>query len=213
MKLIKKHTYKGTITLETGLHIGGSKSTLDIGGLDSPVIKTAKGIPYIPGSSLKGKLRSLLALKEKATDINKESENLLKLKLFGSSEKDKEQKTRLIFRDALLDTDKFKEIFNNSELLIGEYTEEKYENTIDRTTGKTKNGGLRQIERVPAGAVFNFEIILDEYDVDSDNIETFKSKLKEGFDILEKDYLGGSGTRGYGQVSIDADWEEKPFEI
>ena len=49
--------------------------------------------------------------------------------------------------------------------------------------------------------------------MDSDNIETFKSKLKEGFDILEKDYLGGSGTRGYGQVSIDADWEEKPFEI
>lgn len=211
MKLIKKHTYKGTITLETGLHIGGSKSTLDIGGLDSPVIKTAKGIPYIPGSSLKGKLRSLLALKEKATDINKESENLLKL--FGSSEKDKEQKTRLIFRDALLNTDKFKEIFNNSELLIGEYTEEKYENTIDRTTGKTKNGGLRQIERVPAGAVFNFEVILDEYDVDSDNIETFKSTLEKGFDILKKDYLGGSGTRGYGQVSIKADWEEESFEI
>lgn len=207
MKLINKHIFKGTIELKTGLHIGGSKSGLDIGGLDSPVIKTPNGIPYIPGSSLKGKIRSLLAIKEGARVINLESETLRKL--FGCSDKGKEEKTRLIFRDALLNTDKFKEQFKNSELLATEYTEEKYENNIDRLSGKASNGGLRSIERVPAGAVFNFEIILDQYENDdiNKNIET----LKEGFKLLENDYLGGSGTRGYGHIAIEYTISEKDF--
>lgn len=206
MKLIKKHIFKGTIELKTGLHIGGSKSGLDIGGLDSPVIKTPNGIPYIPGSSLKGKIRSLLALKEGAKDIDSEPETLKKL--FGCPNKnndndknnDTKQKTRLIFRDALLDTDQFKKDFENSNLLATEYTEEKYENNIDRVKGSASNGGLRSIERVPAGAVFNFEIILDGYK--GDNIDENKKILKEGFKLLENDYLGGSGTRGYGHIEI-----------
>jgi CRISPR-associated RAMP protein, csm3 family len=204
MKLIKKHFFRGTIELKTGLHIGGAKSSLDIGGLDSPVIKTAKGVPYIPGSSLKGKIRSLLAMQEGAKEIGEESDKLLRL--FGCSDAGKEQKTRLIFRDALLDIDKFEEKFKNSELLATKYTEEKFENTIDRLSGKTK-GGLRSIERVPAGAVFNFEIVLDEYD--SDNIEENKKIMKEAFQLLENDYIGGSGTRGYGHVGIVIDKEEE----
>lgn len=216
MKLIKKHIFRGTIELGTGLHIGGSKSSMDIGGLDSAVIKTANGIPYIPGSSLKGKIRSLLAIKEGATHItlpkDKKHEEYEKgeseplLKLFGCSDKEKGQKSRLIFRDAHLDVAKFKETFANSELLVTEYTEEKFENTIDRLQGKAANGGLRQMERVPAGAVFNFEIVLDVYD--TDNAEENLKTLKHGFELLENDYLGGSGTRGYGKVIIKYDEPE-----
>lgn len=207
MKLIKKYIFRGTIKVKTGLHIGGSKTSLDIGGLDSPVIKTPNGIPYIPGSSLKGKIRSLLALKEGAKDIASESDELRKL--FGCSDKEKEQKTRLIFRDALLDTEKFRETFSNTDLLATEYTEEKFENTIDRQSGKAKGGGLRSMERVPAGAIFNFEIILDEYE--GDNIEKNKKTLKESFDLLKNDYLGGSGSRGYGHIAIEYTLSEKDF--
>lgn len=208
MKLIKKYIFRGEIKLKTGLHIGGSKSSLDIGGLDSPVIKTANGIPYIPGSSLKGKMRSLLAVKEGAKTIKEESSKLRKL--FGSSDKGLEEKTRLIFRDASLNIEKFKNTFSNPELLVTEYTEEKYENTIDRTSGKSKNGGLRQMERVPAGAVFHFEIILDEYE--GDNIKESVQTLEQGFELLQNDYIGGSGSRGYGHIEISYTTpEEKTF--
>ncbi len=192
MKLVAKHILKGNIKLETGLHIGGAKSSLDIGGLDSPVIKTAKGVPYIPGSSLKGKIRSLLALKEGAEDIESESQELKQL--FGCPDK----KAMLIFRDAKLDTEAFKKLNFNKDLLASEYTEEKFENVIERTTGKASNP--RQIERVPAGAVFNFEIVLNQYDNDVKDLRTI---LKEGIALLNDDYLGGSGTRGYGQVKME----------
>lgn len=198
MKLVQKHIIQGTITVKTGLHIGGGKSSLDIGGLDAPVIKTAKGIPYIPGSSIKGKLRSLLGMKGGSSEPKTDSEPLRQL--FGCSEKGKEEKTRAIFRDAYLDTEQFKTLNFNKDLLATEYTEEKYENVIDRVQGKAKNGGLRQMERVPADTVFLFEIILNQYDEDRENLlET----LKKGIDLLNNDYLGGSGTRGYGQVKME----------
>ncbi|MFN4227892.1 MAG: type III-A CRISPR-associated RAMP protein Csm3, partial [Candidatus Ratteibacteria bacterium] len=55
---------KGFIEVKTGLRIGGTTTGLKIGGLDQPVIKDPLGRPYIPGSSLKGKLRSLIEKKE-----------------------------------------------------------------------------------------------------------------------------------------------------
>jgi CRISPR-associated protein Csm3 len=200
MKLIETKIVKGTITLETGLHIGGSKSSLDIGGLDSPIIKTPQGIPYIPGSSLKGKIRSLLGIKEGSIDVLTDSDILVKM--FGTSVKGKETISRLIFRDAMLDKDDFQKVFiDNDAVLDTAYTEAKYENTIDRKSGTTKRGGLRQIERVPAGAKFNFEIVVNVFDEDkNDKIE---EKLKEGITLLENNYLGGSGSRGYGKVKID----------
>jgi CRISPR-associated protein Csm3 len=202
MKLIETKIVAGTITLETGLHIGGSKSSLDIGGLDSPVIKTPQGIPYIPGSSLKGKIRSLLGIKEGSFDLKNDSDVLVKM--FGSSEKGRETISRLIFRDAQLDEADFKKIFtDNDAVLDTAYTEAKYENKIDRKSGTTdkKGGGIRQIERVPAGAKFNFEIVINVFDEDkNDKIE---EKLKEGITLLENNYLGGSGSRGYGKVKID----------
>jgi CRISPR-associated protein Csm3 len=192
MKLISKTIISGTITLETGLHIGGSKSSLEIGGIDSPVIKTAKGVPYIPGSSLKGKLRSLLAKEEGATDFKFES-TMLK-QIFGYAHKENPQVTRLYVRDAYMDETKFKVTFEKAELDT-EYTEEKVENTIDRISGTSK-GGLRHIERVPAGAVFNFEMVLNKFENDPD----FLPEIRKAINLFKDDYLGGSGSRGYGKV-------------
>ena len=196
MKLIDTIIVKGTITLETGLHIGGSKSTLDIGGLDSPVIKTPRGVPYIPGSSLKGKIRSLLGLKEGSLDVKKDSDLLVKM--FGSSDTGRETVSRLIFRDAMLDEADFKKVFKEDAILETTFTEAKYENTIERKSGTTK-GGLRQIERVPAGAKFKLEIVVNIFDTDTEDLV---AKLKEGISLLENNYLGGSGSRGYGKVKI-----------
>jgi CRISPR-associated protein Csm3 len=201
MKLIETKLIKGTIVLETGLHIGGSKSSLDIGGLDSPVIKTPQGVPYIPGSSLKGKIRSLLGIKEGSVDVKNDSDVLIKM--FGTSTKGKETVPRLIFRDAFLDIDDFNEVFiEKNAILDTRYTEAKYENTIDRKSGTTKRGGLRQIERVPAGAKFFFEVVVNRYEENGIKDDDFSVKLKEGFKMLEDNYLGGSGSRGYGKVKI-----------
>ena len=197
MKLIDTIIVKGTITLETGLHIGGSKSTLDIGGLDSPVIKTPQGVPYIPCSSLKWKIRSLLGLKEGSLDVKKDSDLLVKM--FGSSDKGRETVSRLIFRDAMLDEADFKNVFTEDAILDTSFTEAKYENTIERKSGTTKQGGLRQIERVPAGAKFKLEIVVNIFDTDTEDLV---KKLKEGISLLENNYLVGSGSRGYGKVKI-----------
>ena len=60
LRLQGKYIIQGKIKVLTGLHIGGPTTGLNIGGVDNIVIKDAKGKPYIPGSSLKGKMRSLL---------------------------------------------------------------------------------------------------------------------------------------------------------
>lgn len=200
MKLIKTEIIKGTITLETGLHIGGSKSSLNIGALDTPVIKTPQGLPYIPGSSLKGKVRSLLGIAEGSTEVRNDSDLLIRM--FGTSERGQETISRIIFRDAMLDEEHFKQKFKDA-VLDTEFTEAKYENTIDRKSGTTKRGGLRQIERVPSGAVFNFEVVVNFYDDNGRKDENLVEKLKEGFKMLENNYLGGSGSCGYGKVKIE----------
>lgn len=212
MKLQEKITLKGTITTHTGLHIGGAKTSMDIGGLDLPVIKTPKGVPYIPGSSLKGKIRSLLAKTEGSMDIKHDS-NILR-KMFGGIEVKNEQRqvikpqeiTRLIFRDAYFDEQAFAKDFPKGQVkLETDFTEIKTENTIKRTKGTAENP--RTIERVPAGAIFHFEIVLDKYD-EAEAKEILK-KLNEGIKLLNEDYLGGSGTRGYGKVEMKFDEESE----
>jgi CRISPR-associated protein Csm3 len=206
MKLKETKIVSGTITLETGLHIGGSKSSLDIGGLDLPVIKTPQGVPYIPGSSLKGKIRSLLGIKDGSISVENDRDLLKKMFGFpGVQDKIDKNKVidakiaRLIFRDAILNKDDFIKVFpKDAAILDTEYTEAKWENKIDRKSGKA-DGGLRQIERVPAGAKFNFEVVVNIFDEDKEDIV---GKLKEGFELLENNYLGGSGSRGYGKVKI-----------
>lgn len=208
--------YKVTFDLElmTGLHIGGSSDTFDIGGADSTVIKNPlTHEPYIPGSSIKGKLRSLLTQKygkfnEKEKDIvfeddeeGKTMRNLFEPVDYGD---DSIQVSKAIFRDALL-TDESRANLEK-HLGSGVYTEIKAENKISLLKGKAESP--RFIERVPAGAVFGGEILLQVFD--EDNEESFKAKLKEAINMLELNYLGAGGTRGYGKVKVDIkeDFEE-----
>jgi CRISPR-associated protein Csm3 len=207
MKLTGKVFITGRIKLETGMRIGGSKSALDIGGIDLNVIKTATGVPYIPGSSLKGKLRSILAREEGSGDVQKDSVKIRQI--FGSIEKDgaTAELSRLIVRDAYLDTNHFRTL--NFELEL-DYTETKWETAIDRKKGSAKSGSLRQLERVPAGAEFNFEMVYNVFDNQKDD---HLKEIKKAMKILEDDYLGGQGSRGFGKVKFDkVSFSEKTLE-
>ncbi|OJV38783.1 MAG: type III-A CRISPR-associated RAMP protein Csm3 [Bacteroidales bacterium 36-12] len=223
--LIKKIRVKTTIELVTGLHIGGSKDNVEIGGIDTPVIKAAtmNGQPYIPGSSLKGKIRSLLEQIAGAAEVGggtkKDGQNYKYsdkpqsireiIDLFGFANDEKPSK--IIFRDSYL-TQESIELLEKSDTLDMPYTENKFENTIDRQTGVTKKGGIRQIERIPAGVSFDVEIIINVWDDDEDGKKSLEL-LKNGIHALENDYLGGSGSRGYGQVKFsELITEDIPFD-
>ena len=222
-------TIESKLKLISGLHIGGADDAMKIGGVDSPVIKrevfcNEKGIvgfgkeynkkitePYIPGSSLKGKIRSLLEHYFRLIDPNGEGlvvdssskfgdskKRDLIVKLFGeSASQDKSPNiTRLVFRDAFI-TEDIRQLFLENKISL---SEEKFENVIDRRKGTTIQGGLRQIERVPSGVEFNFGVSLRVFEGDNKNL--FENTLKLGLKLLELDALGGSGSRGYGKVEF-----------
>ena len=199
-KLIKKIKIEVPITVITGLHIGGNSESVEIGGIDNSVIKLASkdNQPYIPGSSLKGKMRCLLEQVAGASKIgNDEQVN----NLFGITE-DKETKrknrpSKLIVRDAMLSEESKKELLACDSLDMP-FTENKWENVIDRINGKAEHP--RQTERVPAGAVFNAEFILNIWDGDDE--KEMMELFEKGIHLLENDYLGGSGSRGYGQIKF-----------
>ncbi|GHS86287.1 type III-A CRISPR-associated RAMP protein Csm3 [Campylobacterota bacterium] len=202
---------KGTIEVLTGLHIGGGDDVMKIGGIDNPVIKDTRGIPYIPGSSIKGKMRSLLEWDnrlvtysngkpfgsdsiDRVPDADKKNAETL-IKLFGDSNaknKDKDTDkigiTRISVGDCKL----------SDESVKLQLTEAKYENTIDRKKGTATNP--RQTERVPAGVKFDFDIRIKIFD-DDDEGELIKM-VKRGIELIEQDFLGGSGSRGYGRVKF-----------
>ncbi len=208
-------TLRGQIELLSGLHIGGGDDTMKIGGIDSQVIKDINtNRPYIPGSSLKGKMRSLLewnnrlvgygngeafdsdSLKSVPEPDKKAAENLLKI--FGDKSKNFGI-TRISVADCLL-----------SEESKGlRLSEAKYENVIDRKSGTAKNP--RQIERVPAGVKFDLVIrlkVFDESEPYNDDEKALKDMVESGLKLIENDYLGGSGSRGYGRVKFkNPRWE------
>lgn len=188
---------KFELKLETGLHIGGNKDNYGIGGIDSPVIKNPlNNQPIIPGSSLKGKIRMLMETVEIDEYSASKNETCL-IEIFGpryDKPKIDASISRVIFRDLSLTPESVKEL--ESKLGEGFYTEIKAENYIDRI--KTKSTPRFQ-ERVPAGAVFSGECIVQYQNNDKYDIVEL---LKQGFKLLENSYLGGSGSRGYGKVSI-----------
>lgn len=197
---MKKEIKKIEVEILTGIHIGAGNDAVQIGGVDSSVIKDpVSSLPYIPGSSLKGKIRCLLETEggysEKDDTINAyfgPTSEYLKTK---KDDKEFDQKpTRLIFRDLQMsDEDKAK--FNSGEIT----TEFKTEIVIDRNKGTAKDGGLRSIERVPPTVKFKGEILIRYFDGELDNIIAV---LSQGVELLNKDYLGGSGSRGYGAVKV-----------
>lgn len=198
IKLKKKIIYTGTITLVTGLHIGGTNAALNIGGPDKFVVRNPiNNIPYIPGSSLKGKMRALVEI-AKGCISNKgkasEDPNSISGKLFGvATGKDDNRPSRLIVRDADLDVSK-EDMFANTDL---PYTESKTEVAIDRITAEANP---RTFERVPAGAQFKLNMVLNIFDGEDE--EELVRTLNFAIELLQDDYLGGHGSRGYGQVKI-----------
>ena len=193
-QLVKKIKLTTTMSVLTGLHIGGSKESVEIGGIDSPVIKmaTKSGQPYIPGSSLKGKMRCLLEQVNGATAVGMDD---TVNNLFGFARKD--QPSKIIVRDAYL-TDESVKLLEACRDLDMPFTENKFENTIDRIKGVAEHP--RQIERVPAGAEFHVEMVINVWDDDEEN--KLMELVRQGISLLENDYIGGSGSRGYGQVSF-----------
>lgn len=190
----------GVLETETGLHIGGSDAFAAIGAVDSPVIRdTRTNMPMIPGSSLKGKMRALLA-KEFNDGIKRkpDDDDLRLTALFGSAKKGDLHVSRILFSDLFLS--------NMDELRhagINGATEVKFENSINRATAVANP---RQLERVVRGAKFPLKLIYEisenAANADSDIVIRDFEILKEGFRLLHHDYLGGSGSRGYGRVKI-----------
>lgn len=227
-KLLGKVVLKGTIKCVTGLHIGASQETLEIGAVDGPVVRNPiTREPYIPGSSIKGKLRSLLEKaypdllpnRDGGSGISRheclkwqEGENENKnykgiemrypgalscpvCRLFGSSG-EKNFPSRLKVRDAGLNDASRKRLEEIDTGLL--FTEWKFENSIDRVTSAANP---RNLERVPAGSEFELEMVYDVEDVDQ--MKEDLANLQFAIRLLHDDYLGGHGSRGYGQVSIE----------
>lgn len=208
MKLIEKVLIKGTMQLLSGLHIGDSKENVEIGGVDSPVVRRKdNNQPYIPGSSIKGKLRSLLEIAEGSNGASKfrkkdYAEGSLIPDLFGAAGDDGTP-SRLLVRDSYL-TDEWAERLKSTAFTDMPFTEIKFENVIHRIKGTAEHP--RQIERIPAGSEFNVEFVVNVIENDSAQVRTSREDLlqllNKGIKLLEDDYLGGSGTRGYGQVAF-----------
>lgn len=232
LQLLEFKSISAELVTLTGLHIGSGSDTIEIGGMDNPIIKDPfTGEPYIPGSSLKGKIRSLLEWKLgkigsdggpcKCNNVTCEI-----CRIFGVSA-DKERKTgptRLIVRDARIHADfinlmKAKKLLPENEGMlsgndlspdqlstrkaIAYYTiETKSENNLNRVTAVAVP---RSLERVAAGTTFHIEMIYRVFDFDGDGGETdlgYLKYIKDGLAMLESDALGGYGSRGCGRVKI-----------
>lgn len=203
---VENFIIKGKIVCKTGLHIGGASDSIDIGGSDNVIIRDAASkTPYIPGSSIKGKLRFLTELNDKLSSKSvcdnggkvATDKSCIASKLFGISAEEGQRElkfpTRTIVRDAFPDKDTLK-LWENDDLING--AELKYENTINRIDS---SANPRNIERVPKDSKFNFEIIFSIYDEDENNIVSLLESMRR----LEDNYLGGSGSRGFGQIKFE----------
>jgi CRISPR-associated protein Csm3 len=212
MQLIKIKKIEGRITLKSGLRIGAGDMEMHIGGTDNPIIKHPNTQePYIPGSSVKGKVRSLLEMRSglmgatggkplqpkdlKGLNGAREEDCKRILKIFGATGADSSEAaelgpTRVSFADCPI-TDEYRaKRFS--------LTEVKSENSIDRISGTAEHP--RFIERVPANTEFDFSVCLKILGPDE---EELLATLLEGLKLLELDSLGGSGSRGYGKIKFE----------
>lgn len=208
--------YEITITVKSGLYIGGGDSNMRIGGVDNEFIKHPNNkMPYIPGSSLKGKVRSLLEYEAGIISLRKESKNGSPLSLNDLKEcKNNEQKEKVetvlkLFgtggdsKDGGVEIGVTRLSFADMEL-AKEYKEGvfeiKAETAIDRQKGSAKDNSLRFTERVGEGTEFSGVITMKVFD--GDDKENFENTLFRGLKLLEADRLGGAGSRGYGRIAI-----------
>jgi len=235
LKLIGKLVLEGDLSCETGLHIGAGKGSLEIGGADNPVVKDAFGRPYIPGSSLRGRLRSLL---EHSSGLTAPAELVYlsrrkgqEVRIHQSDRPDDEicvlfgrnpgrmervqgeamesrtaTPSRLTVYDAPLDADSI--TVQMRENLDDEITEVKSENAVDRITSQSNP---RTLERVPAGARFRIRLVVDLLcEADKELVP----RVAEGLRLLEDDALGGGGSRGSGRVrfsNLKLTWRNRDY--
>lgn len=204
----------GKIEVETGLSIGGSSEGYEIGGMDNPVIRYIEGddeFPYVPGSSLKGKVRSLMEwanpdkLEDDGSPHTCEDENCFICRIFGRPAEFsiKEGPGRLVVRDAFPDEETKEQMLKIEREKGLPKTEWKTENTLDRLTSEAMP---RPMERVTKGSKFNLRMVYSIYETNGDEGEADLnnlSELLEGMQMLEDSFLGGSGSRGYGRISLD----------
>jgi CRISPR-associated protein Csm3 len=235
LTFLGKLVLEGEILCQTGLHIGAGKGSLEIGGADNPVVKDAFGIPYIPGSSLRGRLRSLLeqalglAVPAELVYLSKRKGQEVRIHqsdrpddevciLFGRTPGRIERVTgetaesaiatpaRLTVYDAPLVLDSITPQMR--ENLDDELTEVKSENAVDRITSQANP---RTLERVPAGARFRFRMVLD---VLCEEDKPLLSRVAEALRLLEDDALGGGGSRGSGRIAfqnLNLAWRSKNY--
>ena len=223
MKQIKIKRLSGQIKVETGLHIGAGNDEIEIGGMDNPIIRNPKTkMPYIPGSSVKGKMRSLMEWKlDKVSPSNGKpcSCGVCPVcRVFGVSaankdeEKDKAKQrgpTRLIVRDAELSKQSWEKYNEDGTPLV----EEKHENTINRITAEANP---RPVERVVPGTLFDFELsyrVLDTGDNGEEDDKNFNEIVLYALAMLQLDYLGGGGSRGNGKISFINLKDEKGNDV
>lgn len=223
MRLKEFRVFIGELECITPLHIGAGKDELEIGGVDGIVIKNPiNGEPYIPGSSLKGRMRSLLEkrdgriskeiydnnahkkiriITEDGTEPCSCGENdCIICTMFGAHKNNRPNcaPTRMIVRDAFL-TEECKG--KQSEFIKEKsksFLEIKAENIINRKTSVAEHP--RFFERVPAGTKFAVELVLQVYD--TDDVNKMVKTLRDGIALVENTYLGGQGSRGYGKVKF-----------
>jgi CRISPR-associated protein Csm3 len=235
LTFLGKLVLEGEIHCKTGLHIGAGKGSLEIGGADNPVVKDAFGIPYIPGSSLRGRLRSLLeqtlglAVPHELIYLSKRKGQEVRIHqsdrpdddiclLFGRNPGRVEKVSgeaiegaaatpaRLTVYDAPLLVDSITPQMR--ENLDDELTEVKSENAVDRITSQANP---RTLERVPAGARFHFRMVLDVLCAED---RPLLARVAEALRLLEDDALGGGGSRGSGRISLGAlnlQWRSKDY--
>src|SRR6476469_214607 len=235
LTFLGKLILEGEIQCQTGLHIGAGKGSLEIGGADNPVLKDAFGVPYIPGSSLRGRLRSLLeqslglTVPGELVYVSKRRGQEVRIHqsdrpddevclLFGRSparvekvsgeagESPAATPARLTVYDSPLIVDSITQQMR--ENLDDELTEVKSENAVDRITSQANP---RTLERVPAGARFRFRMVLDV--LCPEDAPLF-ARVVEGLRLLEDDALGGGGSRGSGRVrfsGLKLTWRSKAY--
>lgn len=206
------YVLKIKLELLSGLYIGGNDNGFDIGGADTDVIRNPlTKEPYIPGSSLKGKLKVLLKYNLKNTNIDTNKKDIVFknssiTNIFETLEDESKNDvkiSRAIFRDLTLTKDSKETL----ERILGVncYTEIKAENKVNAISGKSDSP--RFIERVPAGAEFEGEIVLNIFD--GDDKKLMMDTIKKSLRLLEMNYLGGNGSRGYGRVKAEFNDFEK----
>ena len=235
LKLIGKLILEGELRCETGLHVGAGKGSLEIGGSDNPVVKDAFGRPYVPGSSLRGKIRSLLeqssgmVVPSELVYLSRRKGQEVRIHqsdrpdddiclLFGRNpgrmervqgetlETSQATPARLAVFDAPLDPESI--TAQMRETLDDELTEVKSENAIDRITSQANP---RTLERVPAGSRFRFRMVLD---ILCEEDRELARRVVEGMRLLEDDALGGGGSRGNGRMSfanLRLTWRNRDF--